>query len=328
VAAIFFALAVASLLGGCPGSTDNSIVCTGDVTITTSQEFDAFVARGCTSVSGTLTISGTDLTSVCLPRLTSVTSRVCSARGCSGGLVVAGNDGLTSLSLPALATGGVEIYGNALASLTLPALTSTGSRLEVSGDPALTTLSLPVLAASDGGLHVYNNPSLTTLSLPVLATVGTLSVWGTALTTLSLPVLATVTGDLSVSNAALTTFSLPVLVTVGGPSGLSVSDNAALTTFSLPMLATVGGRYHLYANPALTSFSLPVLATVGSLQIANNPALTSVSLPALTTASAFLGITDNTAYPQCAAEAILAQLTAAPAEVHISGNDTTATCLP
>jgi hypothetical protein len=88
--------------------------------------------------------------------------------------------------------------------------------------------------------------------------------------------------------------------------------------------------------------SAPALTTVGStdpalwtsLYVVRNTALTSLDLPALRTVVGLgssypaLAIADNTAYPQCAAEAILAHLTAAPSGADLSGNDTTATCPP
>ena len=78
---------------------------------------------------------------------------------------------------------------------------------------------------------------------------------------------------------------------------------------------------------------MPALTRVGtsvewknSLVIRDNTALTSLRLPALTTVVYYLGITGNTAYPQCAADAILAQLVNFTGAANISGNDTTATC--
>jgi len=417
VAATFFALAVAGSQGSCPGSTDNSIVCTGDVTITTSQEFDAFVARGCTSVSGTLTISGTDLTSVSLPLLTSVYSlviegntallsvslaslatetsvRSCPTRGspCEGGLSIHGNPALDAMSLPALRDAGtVEVSANqALRSLSLTAFTS--GRLEISG-AALTSISLPVLSTgsvlvegtaltslglpklttgsayfastralasvslpslTSGAVRFQVAPSLASLSLPVLTT-GAIDEYdrghyleagvmleNTALTSLSLPML--VAGSVYVFDAPVASLSLPVLaagkVHVDATSALtslnlpelatgsvSVQHTAGLTEVKMPAMTNTDDLV-IFNNTSLTSLSVPTLHGAFNVDIEGNSLLTTVSMPELRAVGNRIWISDNPTFPQCQAEAILAQLTAVPPTVTISGNDTTATCPP
>jgi len=137
------AVIVLVVAAGCgkSGPDPSPVVCAGDVTITNSAEMDAFVARGCTSVTGTLSIADTDLTSVSLPVLTTV-----------GGYV--------SVS-----------YNSALATFSLPALTAVGGDLEVGSNALLTSFGLPVLTTVGGRLFASFNAALATFSLPALSTV-------------------------------------------------------------------------------------------------------------------------------------------------------------
>jgi hypothetical protein len=299
---------------------------------------DAFVARGCTEVTGTLSIVGTDLTSVNLLALTMAKS-----------LEISGNTVLASVSLPALAIvpsnrywplmrgfrgGGLAITGNAaLATVSLPALASIGAG-EISGNPALGSLDMPMLAAilepysgsnsgQSGGLRI-SILSPCSISLPALRT-GTLGAEGSGLTSLSLPVLAN--GSVGVSGTALASLDLPLLAT-----GIVWVSATALTTLDLPVLKS-GEALGVDSNPFLARVSAPALKTLvnpygnGQLYVSGNSALTSLSLPVLASAQ-LVTITGNTSYPQCAAEAILAHLVNFTGTATITGNDTAATCPP
>jgi len=318
-------LVAVTMLVACGKSNDTanaSEVCTGDVTITSSDAVNAFTARGCTSITGSLTIAGTELTSVNLPALKTV----------SGDIVIGVDTTLTSLSLPALTTvgGSLNVLGNsALTGLSLPALTTIGDDLHVSINTTLTSFNLPVLTTLGGSIEFSGNRTLTSFSLPVLTSVGNLYVGNnTALTNFSFPVLTAVRYNLVVGGTtALTSFSLPVLTTVAGD--LFVSDTAALTSFNFPALTTVGSGLNVDRNTDLTGFSLPVLTTVGGFSIVSNAALTGLSFPGLTNAGGGLYVTDNPVLPQCLALGFKDHLVA----VHgwagtwsISDNDTTATC--
>jgi hypothetical protein len=452
-------LAVVSMVMvvGCEKSNDAppvidppTVVCTGDLTITSAAEMDAFAARGCTEVTGYLSIQGTDLTSVSLPELRAVGTGIHLANidppplvfGCSYPLSLGSVWAWTALAICSNAN---------LASIDLPAL-ETAHSLAVMGNSALVTLRLPTLKtvfgesglASGGpitlvgGLGIANNPALTSIELPALTSIGMLAIeyntsypqcaaeallahlnpapawarrisgndttatcspsctsatasattdrgdgttilvcgaekvlvctnpdcsgitdlfiWGTDLTSVSLPRLTSVSGDLWVGcslgrsgNTALVRFILPALTSVAGSLALNCND--VLTTVSLPALTTVGGDLNVYGSaltgltlPALTTVSglelwiagnsallninLPELATTRSLRIMGNSALTSLALPALTSVGEELRISDNTSYPQCASESILAQLVSFTGTSTIFGNNTTATCPP
>jgi hypothetical protein len=206
-----------------------SVVCLGDVTIATSAEMEALIAQGCTSVTGTLTIIGTDLTNVDLPALRLV------AR-----LRVSGNVALTTLGFPALTTGDLSVSGSALSGLELPAL-RTGI-LSVTGT-GLPALSLPLLTRTRA-LTVTDNPALSNLAAPkVTSTFLTVS-RNQVLPGVSLPALTY--GVLLVAGStALTSLSLPALIRA---SWLDISDNTGLTTVNVPALARVDSGFTIRGN--------------------------------------------------------------------------------
>lgn len=286
-------------------SSAQSVACTGDVSITSVADLDAFAARGCTSLTGTLTISGTNLTSVSLPLLTSVyslvvegntmlravalpsltsvtTERYCNTKTmvCYGGLVVSDNPALDTLALNALTDAGtVEVSANpVLEGLDLLALTLGNVLIE--RNPALKSATLPVLTA--GSVTVGGNATLAALSLPVLTT-GAIDCYGGSLTTISLPSLTS--GAVRVrASPSLASLSLPVLATGPAnayPATVSIEGATALPGLSLPALTT-GSVYVAswgeWSN--LPSLSLPVLTT-GSVGIDCTTSLSTLSLPAL-----------------------------------------------
>ncbi len=128
----------ACAVDGAAGSTPK--VLEGSFTLSDSAGLETL--QGVTEVAGTLEVKAPELTSVCLPELTSV----------GGDLSVTGNDVMTSLSLPGL--------------------TSVGGYLEVNHNASLTSFELPALAGSGGNLQVYDNTTLTMFSLPALASIG------------------------------------------------------------------------------------------------------------------------------------------------------------
>jgi hypothetical protein len=168
--------------------------------------------------------------------------------------------------------------------------------------------------ATLGGLAINSNGSLANVDLPVLTTLpGGLLVGGnTALTSVNLPALTTVSFEMSLDdNPALTGLKLPALTTA---RALSLRNNTSLVSVDLPVLVSIGPS---------CGWMFPC---TNGLRIAGNTALTSVSAPALLTCNDFFIVTSNTLFPQCRAQAILAQLAASPPTVDISGNDTAAPC--
>src|SRR6267154_2055468 len=128
--------------------------CNGDITLTSEAEVDAFAATyGCAVITGTLTISGDDITN--LDSLHSLT-RV------EHDLIISNNPNLIDLtglsSLTYVGAGGAGPYPGA----------------HISYNPKLTNLDgLNKLASVAGMLEIYNNDALTNLDgLSSLASVG------------------------------------------------------------------------------------------------------------------------------------------------------------
>jgi hypothetical protein len=210
-------------------------------------------------------------------------------------------------------TGDLRIEGNGLADLDGVALIERiGGELSITRTDALTSVALPKLTMV-GMLTVEANDALSSLSLPALTKMGSFVV---------------------ASNKALTSLSLPKLTTaadgIGNMMTSGIMDNAALAHLDLPRLTTVGSRLMISYNLELTSLAgLSTLTTIGGdLYVVGNAGLTTLGLPVLSDLRGNLAITDNTALPQCQAEALLARLAANGWEgaATIRGNDTTATC--
>ena len=176
----------------------------GGLLLRYNQDWADFLRTGCTSITGQLSIAAGLV--VLSPPATALTA--------VGGLYVADNSTLTSLSLPAL--------------------TTVSENVRVSSNTALTSLELPALTTVGGGLLVQYNTALTSLHLPALQTCGGLAAstpldvhGNAALTSLSLPALTTASGGLAIAtNATLADLGLPALVTLRG--SLSVTDNTML----------------------------------------------------------------------------------------------------
>lgn len=123
--------------------------CTGDVTLTTPAEVDAF---DCSVVTGDLTVSGAEITN--LDGLSSLTS-------VGGNLSIANNSSLTDLS-------------------GLSSLAAIGGTLHVQGNDVLTQLDgLSELASVGGSVLILRNTALGQLhGLSSLASIGgTLRIW-------------------------------------------------------------------------------------------------------------------------------------------------------
>jgi hypothetical protein len=181
------------------------------------------------------------------------------------------SSGITSISLPALATigGQLNLQTNGLSKLSLPALTTIGSRL-LSSSGHMDELDFPALT------------SVNSIELPLV------------LTTLNVPKLTSVAAGADMIFAPSATISFPALVSVGPVAansnfGFHIRGGASL---SAPLLSDckyveLGGQTTSVDLPALTS--LEVLGNcfadgdcpVGSAPTITMNALTSVTAIAL-----------------------------------------------
>jgi hypothetical protein len=274
-----------------------------------------------------------------------------------GKLTVSSNGSLTSLSLAELTAadavgvgtsvvdsanpGAVIVarYLSSLQHLDLSGLTTVASNMELRGMNGLTSVALGALSEVHGDLTVHDNPLLPAQTLPALSTVGGVLSFGEndALQSVELPALSTAGAvrffanysGYGQPNCALTSVSLPGLTSVS--DRLVFSNCPYLQSVSLPSLAgSLTGTLSVTNCDAMTSFTAPLLTSVGRIAILTNALLAELdlwSLGSITTADPdeVYGIMNNTEYPQCLAEALLAQVTTS-ADVKISGNREDCTC--
>ena len=292
--------------------------CTGNITLTTQAEVDAFA---CETVSGNLQIEGADIVSLdSLSELTRV----------SVNLTVANNDLLANVdgldNLTFIDLGSLDIRNNAvLTDLSgLGALTSVGNDLRVSDNPALTNVDgLDAITSAGGLLDIRRNDALTDLAgLAAITSVGSIYIEANA----ALPNvdgLAAITSiplDITVrENAALTN-----LDGLGGITSVSrridIINNAALTNVDgLAALTSVGERFSIILNGALTDLDgLSALTSVGGdLDISTTSAPNFDGLAALTSVGGDLTIFGNGALTNIDG---LAGITSIPGDLTIGIN--------
>ncbi len=278
----------------------------GNVTLTSQAQVDALAGafpNGCTTLSGTLTINGPDITNL---------DGLNGLGYISGALVISNNPQLTNITGLTALTGtqyGVKISGNDLLTKLdgLNKLRSVGGNLELTNNPQLTSLAaLTALTTVSLDLIVSNNAVLTTLNgLNNLRSIASLQLTKNPQLTsiIDLTSLTRADGGLLIQgNAALATLdglnniqkivslqltNNPQLTSITGLTSLTsvlayvwINSNASLTTLDgLNSLQSVGGDLQLIGNPKLTSIAtLTALTSLGKdLQIGYNTLLTSLN---------------------------------------------------
>jgi hypothetical protein len=146
------ALALLALAcGGSGGAGPPAKICPGTVNLWTAPDMDALNASGCTQVDGVGGFaSGWSFgaPTLRLEKLVEVT----------GTLMVYGMD-VTTVELPKLTTVGGDIVifaANGLATVSLPSLLSVG-RLTITNNPPLTDFEVPTLRSAPGGVTIDGN---------------------------------------------------------------------------------------------------------------------------------------------------------------------------
>ncbi|KAF9565480.1 hypothetical protein EC968_004156 [Mortierella alpina] len=266
--------------------------CESQVTIT--SEADLAAIADCSYFSGSLTVSGTSLSSFSWPALTSLT----------GSISISSNANLNVVSLDGLesSTGSISLFNNTiLSAFNIPNL-ETINALEIVTAPNLRQLPLPsvhslnTLKVEDTGLDnsgalpwttlqkvidlgVSNNKFLKAIDMPNLTTVlGRFVIAANGLmegkgqgSSLHLNNLT------SVSNCTLrhlTDIEVPALTSVGASLAF---DETNIKEIMVPNLQTVGQTLSIVSNNVLSNVSFAELNTIGgALLIANNTELTTV----------------------------------------------------
>ncbi|KAG0263789.1 hypothetical protein DFQ27_001614 [Actinomortierella ambigua] len=273
-----------------------------------ASEADLVSMAGCSTFSGTLTISG--------PSITSITLNWASL---TGTLKVASNRHLEVLSLEGLksSTGTITLFNNTiLSSVKMPNVTSLNV-LEIITAPNLRKLSLPqiesvgTLKAEDTGfdnsgpvpwtdlrkaghLGLSNNKALKSIEIPHLGSVSShLVVSANGLMEGGGEGSALLASNLSTcSNCTfrhLTELDLSNLVSVGSALALAETN---LKSVKMAKLKSVGQTLSIASNNQLANVTFPELGTIGgALQVANNSILTQIDgFPKLTEIGGVLDI--------------------------------------
>jgi UDP-3-O-[3-hydroxymyristoyl] glucosamine N-acyltransferase len=289
---------------------------TGDVTLSTQAEVDAFVATypNCTEIPGNMVIGefvSTDITNISgLSNLTSI----------GGSLQIQSNPGLTSLTgLDNLTSigGSVDIRCNAgLTSMTgLDNLTSIAGYLFIASNAVLTSMTglenLDATTITGQGLFIQDNPQLSVcaiesicdyLGVEMNATVISGNAAGCAtreeVETACTPTCPT--GDVTLSTQAevdafVATYPNCTEITgnmvIGGFSNTDITDISGLSN-----LTSIAGYLQIFTNPGLTIMTgLENITSIGGyLFIGSNDGLTSLAgLDNITSIGGFLDIRTN-----------------------------------
>lgn len=219
-----------------------------DVVIRTPD--DAAALANIATITGSLTVAGSPLTALALPRLVQV----------RGAVDLRDNPALVEVRMPALQAveaGFVLARHPQLTTVELPALHRTGT-LQIDGNTALPDLSgLPSLRSVAGDLRITGNDALSSIDLPEIRVAGAL---------------------IADDNAQVRRINLSL---TGDSSAVHVASNHQLDSLTLGEHPVHGfidiGRVTIASNERLAEIDANVERIV-TLEIANNPALTRATI--------------------------------------------------
>ena len=226
------------------------------VSLSSQQDVDNYPMNyGCTSLEGSLYISGNDITNLNgLSQLTSVQSL-----SISSAPLLTDFSGLNQLHT---ISGSFDVSGEMASNLTMnfSSLQTIGGNFTINNITALSTFSgFTYLQTIGGNFQITNNTNL--LSFTGFGS------------------LQTITGFYDVYNNTSMT-ALPTTTALSAIGGyFRITNNLNSTMAGLNALTSVGDHFNLYDNPALTNISaLSNLSSInGQLYVASNPMLVSLS---------------------------------------------------
>ncbi|QBZ99051.1 leucine-rich repeat domain-containing protein [Flavobacterium sangjuense] len=186
---------------------------------------------------------------------------------------------ITSINLPQLTEGDIEISNTSVTTLNIP--NYTNGRLTLFGGSTLSSVSLPNYTS--GRVYIGGSVNLTSFSAPNYTTSTGMTISNAGLTSLSLPNLNISNSEILIdANPSLSSISFPNLqYTTGTYSSLKITNNTSLTTISLPSFLS-GNLY--FSGTSLSTVNLPNLHTGGIINITNS-SIQTLNFPALTTAA-------------------------------------------
>ncbi|HEX6276949.1 MAG TPA: hypothetical protein VFZ53_28105 [Polyangiaceae bacterium] len=275
------------------------------IVISSEEDLEAFAARGCETLDGSLFVTSETLTSfdaLGQPSVLRTITGTLSIVDCPALVQIEGIRGLETIG------GSLLVRGNGLVNLGgLESLRRIGSdpandAVVFTNNPTLTNVTaLSGVTSVVASLSVSNNSELTSLEgLDGLVETSSVTIAGNAL-------LAALDGLTELEQAM----------------AITIASNAAIAEVSLPGLLGAGSL-SITSNPALETVALPLLASAENLTIAGNAELTSVGTLSELTDVGLLVIAGNVKLPQCSVDALDARLMAC--DMSCGGNDTSATC--
>ena len=322
-----------------PTCGDNTLTHTGNLTLTTQAEVNAFLTNGVGKIDGNLILNPSNSLDLSpLNLLQEITGKFELANNANQ-TTLAGFDCLTTVS------GNFSIFRNnaltAIPANTFSALQTVSGYFQITGNVALTEISATAFSALTVSetFQISGNAALTAIPANAFSALQTVSgnfniIANAALTAIpanAFSALETVSGNfLFFSNDALTAIpanAFSALETISG--NFSISSNPALTAIpanAFSALETVSGIFNISFNDALTDISansFSALQTVsGDFNISVNDALTDISansFSALQTVSGDFSISNNNALTDIPATAFSALQTVS-GYFSISGN--------
>lgn len=301
----------------------------GDYTVRTPADLAAL--QRISRIQGSLLINDASITELSLPGLAVVD---CTLR-------LWNNQLLTQVDLPVL-----RFVGDDLDVTANPALDRlqaggadhqrlfVGQGVVVSHNDRLRSLSGLVSVSPRESLLVVGNDALAfhpkedSVLVNVDNLMGSLTVTdNNALQALPFSNLFHVGGNVRVSgNPALRSLEGLSPRSIGG--ALVISENEALQAISSLAPVRHLSELRVMGNPALTTLEgLSGLSTLASLRVSDNASLTRLGLTSLHQVGQAFDVTDNLELPSCLATALASAVyTGDAGQLHISGNDDTATC--
>ncbi|CAG8542856.1 8335_t:CDS:2 [Ambispora gerdemannii] len=253
--------------------------------INVQDQSDISQLRGCTSFTGTISIIGTKLISLSIPKIQAL----------QGTFTVQYNQYLTSFSLPDLKSASNLIFtqNKVLSAINVPRLKAV-TTFNINSAPRLRALSFPVglnsienfeiadtaielvkgvVASRVSSLGLLRNVNMRSLALPDLLSAESLEIIGNGRGNFQFEAISlSLLGQGNFKNLVSTYFPSLDKVT----SSLTYMENS-FTSLSLPKLSEIGGTLTISSNPRLETVSLPELSHIDEdLIIENNQNLVKI----------------------------------------------------
>ncbi|CAG8623195.1 14231_t:CDS:2, partial [Ambispora leptoticha] len=256
--------------------------CNGLLQVQTQADLESL--RDCSTFTGTISISNTNLQSLTIPYIQNLRGNIeiqsnpllanlsCPYLKNATNIVVNNNQGLQSVQFPSLIAASTFNLNNSplLGSLFFPARLTHVNNIEVTNTGIRNLDGVSEVAINS--LTLENNANLRQANIPVLRRAGTINVSGNGGSSfLFLAQNLVEIGQATIRNTASMDFAHLTKVN----SNMKLEHNN-FESLSIPNLETIGGTLNIASNTQLRSISLPKLNELGSLVITENTCLNKI----------------------------------------------------